>query len=353
MGRGIGSADGGRGMRVQGAIALALLFVLGVFASRASAEPVSLAFTEARGNVGFQLSDAALFEAPATAPFAAQIDPGNGAISGGALDVPAFSTLISEPIVADVTVEFEIGVISGTFTQATGALTLSGTAGGTLSADGAGGTEEGECIVTTTPSTLTLSTAGNSGGAARAGNAVHGARRAGAIAGQWTDMQAAPVDPEPGGDTFFCENVEGRIGGPGGIWLEQEDLAPPAAPQLSGTDPASPGSSGTPRIRGAAEAGSTVNLFAGTGCGGSPIATVSAAELGSPGVAVNVAEGVTATFSAIATDAASNKSACSAPISYTRQKATTDRDNGIRRHPTPSASSQNWPARSWRPRRQR
>jgi hypothetical protein len=48
-----------------------------------------------------------------------------------------------------------------------------------------------------------------------------------------------------------------------------------------------------------------------------PVATGSAAELGSPGVAVKVAEGVTAAFSATATDAAGNTSGCSTPISYT------------------------------------
>jgi hypothetical protein len=87
---------------------------------------------------------------------------------------------------------------------------------------------------------------------------------------------------------------------------------------LTGTDPASPALSGTPRVRGVAEAGSTVKLYAGSSCAGTPLATASAAELGSPGIGVSVAEGTTATFSATATDAAGNTSSCSAPISYTR-----------------------------------
>ena len=132
-------------------------------------------------------------------------------------------------------------------------------------------------------------------------------------------MQATPVDPEPGGDTFFCEDVEKYIKGPGGIWLEQAgDLVPPSAPQLTSTNPASPNSSGTPRIRGAAEAGSTVRVYEGPNCAGTPVATGSAAELGSPGITVKVAEGVTAAFSATATDAAHNTSVCSGSISYTR-----------------------------------
>lgn len=293
-----------------------MLFVaLSAGASVASAEPLSMTFTEARANVGVQLSDAALFGPPATAPLSAQIDPGSGTITAGNLQVPQFSTFITEPVNADVSVDFKIGVISGSFVQATGALSLSGEAGGTLTANG------DECIVATTPSVLTLSTAGNSGGTSPRSGApfAAGLTGAGAIAGQWTDMSATPVTPE---DTAVCETVDERIGGPGGIWLEQKgDVAAPPAPQLTSTSPASPSPSGTPRIRGAAEAGSTVRLYAGPSCTGTPLATASAAELAAPGVAVNVAKGTTATFSATATDAAGNASACSAPISYRRPKA--------------------------------
>jgi subtilisin family serine protease len=111
-------------------------------------------------------------------------------------------------------------------------------------------------------------------------------------------------------------------------YTENTDLVPPAPPQLTGTDPTSPGASGTPRILGAAEAGSSVSVHAGPACAGPPVATGSAAELGSPGIPVQVAEGVTAVFSATATDAADNTSSCSAPISYTRVKATTDAGGG-------------------------
>ena len=318
MGRGIGLADGRRGMRIHGAIALGLLLVLGVCASKASAEPLSMTFTEGRANVGVQLSvtddDDALFKAPDRAPFAAQIDPGSGAIAAGVLGVPEFVTHIDTPIDADVAVEFEIGTVTGDFDQATGALTLSGKAGGTLTSEGR------ECDVSTDPSVLELSTSGSTGGVSPLFGApfTAGLAGAGAIAGEWTDMHATPLS----GHIAFCEDVEDEIGGPGGIWLEQEDLAPPSAPQLSSTDPGSPGSSGTPRIRGAAEAGSTVRLYAGSGCAGTPVATGSAAELGAPGIAVSVGEGATAAFSATATDAAGNTSACSASISYTRLKVT-------------------------------
>jgi hypothetical protein len=221
-------------MRARGTIAFVLLVALGVCASTASAAPLSMTFTEARANVGVQLSDAALFEAPDTAPFEAQIDPGSGAITAGVLQVPQFSTHIIEPIVADVTVDFEIGTIDGSFNQATGALILSGEAGGTLTA--ASGTFEGEeCTVSTTPSPLTLSTAGNSGGTSpRTGTPfAAGLTGPGAIAGQWTHMDATPVEPGNTENVDFCNNVETRIGGPGGVWLDQEGVVvPPPTPPL-------------------------------------------------------------------------------------------------------------------------
>ncbi len=302
-------------IRAVGTFVVVSLLALGAFAATANADPLSMTFTEDRANVGVQLSDAAMFEAPDTAPFEAQIGPAGESISAGHLQVPQFATHIVAPIDADVTVDFEIGTIAGTFTQASGALALSGTAGGTLKANGK------ECTVSTTPSPLTLTTSGNSGGSnPRSGTPfTHGLTGSGAIAGQWTDMSATPVDTGPGGDTIFCEDVEDQIEGPGGIWLEQKgDVVPPSAPQLTSTDPASPNPSGTPRIRGGAEAGSTVRVYAGSSCAGTPVASGSAAELGSPGIRVEVGEGVTAAFSATATDTAGNTSACSASISYTR-----------------------------------
>jgi subtilisin family serine protease len=111
-------------------------------------------------------------------------------------------------------------------------------------------------------------------------------------------------------------------------YAENSDIVPPAPPQLTGTVPVSPASSGTPRILGAAEGGSAVRIYAGPACGGSAVATGSAAELGSPGIPVQVAEGVTAAFSATATDSSNNTSACSASISYTRLKTTPDPGGG-------------------------
>jgi hypothetical protein len=309
------------GPRKTVAALVSLLLLMGVCASAASAQPLSMTFTEARANVGKQLSDEALFAAPDTAPFSAQIDPSTGSISSGTLGVPDFETHIEEPIVADVTVDFNIGQITGSFDQATGALSLTGVAGGTLTASGNPTYDGEQCTVLAEPPPLTLTTAGSSGGLTNPRSGVPfaaGLAGSGAIAGEWQNMSAEPVEPGVTKNENFCEDVENRIGGPGGIWLEQKDLTPPSAPQLTSTDPPSGDLSGTPRIRGAAEQGSTVRIYAGSSCAGTPIATASATELGSPGIPVNVAEGTTATFSATATDAAGNTSGCSAPISYTR-----------------------------------
>lgn len=311
-----GSANGFGIERGAGTIALVLLLALGVCVSTASAAPLSMTFTEGRANVGVQLSvtnDAdALFKAPDRAPFAAQIDPVSGEITAGVLGVPEFVTHINTPVDADVAVEFEIGTVTGSFDQETGALTLRGKAGGTLTSQGR------ECDISMDPSVLELSTSKTTGGVSPLSGVpfTAGLAGAGAIAGEWTDMHATPLT----GHITFCEDVEDEIDGPGGVWLEQEDIVAPSAPQLLSTVPTSPDPSGTPRIRGAAEAGSTVRVYAGPDCAGLPLAIGSAGELGSPGLRVEVAEGLTAAFSATATDAAANTSACSAPISYTRLK---------------------------------
>jgi hypothetical protein len=227
-------------MRARGTIALVLLVALGVCVPAASADPLSMTFTEARANVGVQLSDAALLEAPEVAPFAAVIDPGSGSIAAGALAVPQFSTSITEPIVADVTVDFDIGTITGSFNQSTGALSLSGEAGGTLTA--LGGDYDGEECDVLVPETLTLTTAGNSGGAnPRTGVPfTAGLAGPGAIAGTWDHMDAIPVDSGDLDNVSFCENVENRIGGDGGIWLEQKGTVVPPQPPPTNPPPPPP-----------------------------------------------------------------------------------------------------------------
>lgn len=99
--------------------------------------------------------------------------------------------------------------------------------------------------------------------------------------------------------------------------LDALDFIAPAAPELTGTDPSSPAAENQPRIVGSAEAGSSVEIYAGDSCAGAPVASGTAGELAAPGIAVTVPDDSTTQFSATATDAAANTSACSTPISYT------------------------------------
>ncbi|MGH2973540.1 MAG: PASTA domain-containing protein [Solirubrobacterales bacterium] len=194
-----------------------------------------MTINQARANMGAQLSDVPLMQPPDTVPFEAQIDPASGAITEGVLEVPEFSTSVP----TSLTVDLEFKDITGSFSHASGALTLEGEADGRLATSGS------ECIVSTDPAILVLSTAGSSGGTSPRSGAPFTAGLAGegAVAGQWIDMSATPVSP---GDAIVCALVESNIGRPGGIWLAQEDdvaqLSAPQAPsaKTSSTSPPVP-----------------------------------------------------------------------------------------------------------------
>ncbi len=94
------------------------------------------------------------------------------------------------------------------------------------------------------------------------------------------------------------------------------DHTPPANPILSGTVPESGSNDNHPRIKGSAEVGATVTLFKGLACAGPPIASGTAAELAGAGIQVAVPDNTITFFTATATDAAQNRSACSAATSY-------------------------------------
>lgn len=93
----------------------------------------------------------------------------------------------------------------------------------------------------------------------------------------------------------------------------------PATPVLTGTSPASPAESTTPRIVGQADAGSSVKLYTTADCSGVPVATGTAAELASPGIQATVAAGSTTSFRATATDEGGETSGCSGAISYRQE----------------------------------
>jgi hypothetical protein len=90
-----------------------------------------------------------------------------------------------------------------------------------------------------------------------------------------------------------------------------EDSTTPAAPTLTDTDPDSPASNATPKVKGSAEAGSTVKLYTNATCTSAEAASGTAAAFASPGLTVTVPRDSITTFYAKATDAAANTSACS------------------------------------------
>jgi hypothetical protein len=98
------------------------------------------------------------------------------------------------------------------------------------------------------------------------------------------------------------------------------DSIAPAQVTVSSVTPASPNPSTTPTIRGTAEPGSTVALYATSDCTGPPAAIGTATEFDTPGLTATVAVGSTTTFKANATDAAGNTSACSSSsVTYVQQ----------------------------------
>ncbi len=103
----------------------------------------------------------------------------------------------------------------------------------------------------------------------------------------------------------------------------QTFLTAPATPVLSTTSPPSPANNNTPKVLGSAGAGTTVNLFSGADCSGSPIATVTPAALAA-GVSVSVANDSTTSFRATATSSAKLTSGCSTPLVYVEDSIAPD-----------------------------
>jgi hypothetical protein len=98
------------------------------------------------------------------------------------------------------------------------------------------------------------------------------------------------------------------------------DAAVPAPPSGLATNPISPANNNSPRVTGNAEPGSTVTLHSGA-CNGPVAATGTSGQFASPGLSVSVLDNTTTQFFATATDAASNTSACSAPVTYEERTA--------------------------------
>ena len=89
------------------------------------------------------------------------------------------------------------------------------------------------------------------------------------------------------------------------------DTLPPAAVAFTGSAPASPSNSNTPRIAGTSAGASTVSLYTTSDCSGASAASGTIADFNSPGLGVTVSDNTSTTFRAIATDAAGNSTTCS------------------------------------------
>jgi len=98
--------------------------------------------------------------------------------------------------------------------------------------------------------------------------------------------------------------------------LTVPDTIPPAPPDVTGSTPASPANNNSPSITGTAEDGSTVQLYTGSACNSAVSGGTATASGGTFSIPVTVADDTTTTFSATATDAASNVSGCST-VTYT------------------------------------
>jgi alpha-tubulin suppressor-like RCC1 family protein len=95
-----------------------------------------------------------------------------------------------------------------------------------------------------------------------------------------------------------------------------EDSTAPLPPNLTGTDPLSPGPDTSFVVNAVAEAGSTVALYTDAACTTAAGVSAVAAANGQLTLPATVAEGGTVVLRATATDRAGNVSSCSGPVSY-------------------------------------
>ncbi len=114
------------------------------------------------------------------------------------------------------------------------------------------------------------------------------------------------------------------------------DTGTPAAPSALASTPTSPANNNDPRITGTAEAGSTVNVYATSDCSGGSVASGTAAAFSSPGLnPADIADNSTTSYTATATDAAGNQSACSSSISYVEDSVAPGAPSSLASRPRP------------------
>jgi hypothetical protein len=139
---------------------------------------------------------------------------------------------------------------------------------------------------------------------------------------RWGDYAGASPDPAQPGVVWGSNQGLAAPSGVASRWTTRNfallaDDHAPAAPTITGTEPAGPADDNAPRVKGVAEGGTTVDVFESADCSGPAAGRDSAAVFGSTGIAVPVADNQTVALSATATDPAGNVSPCSAPSGYT------------------------------------
>lgn len=145
---------------------------------------------------------------------------------------------------------------------------------------------------------------------------------AGAVAADGSHAFFTTEERVTEGDLDAETDVYDRFGG--GTLLvstgNSAPLGPPTPSQLS-TDPASPATSLTPRVKGQSDPNTAIKLYTSSDCSGVPVATGASLELGGAGILASVASGSTTSFRATATDGNGDTSPCSAAVSYTHQSS--------------------------------
>ena len=120
-----------------------------------------------------------------------------------------------------------------------------------------------------------------------------------------------------------------------------EDSTPPPAPANLSSSPASPSQNDTPRIKGSAQDGSTVALYADPACANVPVATGTAPAFAASGLTVTVEPDSTTSFTARAIDAAGNTSACSQAFNYVEDETAPAAPTGLVLSPASPANDNN------------
>jgi hypothetical protein len=152
-----------------------------------------------------------------------------------------------------------------------------------------------------------------------------GAPAASGSAAQFASPGIEVIVPDNSTTAFYAATFDGanQSSCSPSVAIYTEDSAPPPPPVFTETDPGSPASVSTPRIKGTADAGSYVRLYTGASCAGPAVGVGTASVFASPGIVVSVPTNATTTFYGTAEDTLGNLSACSTSfISYVQRSTT-------------------------------